>query len=219
MSNKQVRSSREKKFGGKNKRAKTRPVKDVFLIVTEGTTEKNYFEMGCFRDKSVKVEARRGVHPHPPALLKTADDWLTKLKRDGDLRPGDQAWVILDEDDATDQQLQAVFEWAAERKDRGVGFSVPQFEYWLLLHFVDAKGTSSQKDVLDSLMQHWPAYTKTAQPNFTVEEVRRAISRARRKVCEQPDTLEDFDKHIGRHTASTMVHLLAERIITSLYRR
>lgn len=219
MSNKQVRSSREKKFGGKNKRAKTRPVKDVFLIVTEGTTEKNYFEMGCFRDKSVKVEARRGVHPHPPALLKTADDWLTKLKRDGDLRPGDQAWVILDEDDATDQQLQAVFEWAAERKDRGVGFSVPQFEYWLLLHFVDAKGTSSQKDVLDSLMQHWPAYTKTAQPNFTVEEVRRAISRARRKVCEQPDTLEDFDKRIGRHTASTTVHLLAERIITSLYRR
>lgn len=219
MSNKQVRSSREKKFGGKNKRSKTRPVKDVFLIVTEGTTEKNYFQMGCFRDKSVKVEARRGVHPHPPALLKTADDWLTKLKRDGDLRPGDQAWVILDEDDATDQQLQAVFEWAAERKDRGVGFSVPQFEYWLLLHFVDAKGASSQKDVLDSLMQHWPAYTKTAQPNFTVEEVRQAISRARGKVCEQPDTLGDFDEHVGRHTASTTVHLLAERIITSLYRR
>ncbi|QNP94972.1 RloB domain-containing protein [Corynebacterium wankanglinii] len=112
--------------------------------------------MECFRDKPVKVEARRGVHPHPPALLKTADEWLANLRRDGDLHPGDQAWVVLDEDDATDQQLQAVFEWAAERKDRGVGFSVPQFEYWLLLHFADAKGASTQKDVLDSLMQHWP---------------------------------------------------------------
>ena len=160
MSNRRVRSSRQRKFGGKSKRANTRPVKDVFLIVTEGTTEKNYFEMECFRDKSVKVEARRGVHPHPPALLKTADDWLANLKRDGDLRPGDPAWVVLDEDDATDQQLRAVFEWAAERKDRGVGFSVPQFEYWLLLHFADAKGASTQKDVLDSLMQHWPAYAK-----------------------------------------------------------
>ena len=218
MTNKRVRS-REKKFGGKDKRAKTRPVKDVFLIVTEGTTEKNYFEMECFRDKSVKVEARRGVHPHPPALLKTADDWLASLKRAGDLRPGDQAWVVLDEDDATDEQLEAVFEWAAERKDRGVGFSVPQFEYWLLLHFTDAKGASSKKDVLDSLMQHWPTYTKAAQPNFTVEDVRQAIARARRKVSEQPDSFKDFAEHIGRHTASTTVHLLAERLITSLYRR
>lgn len=219
MSNRRVRSSRQRKFGGKSKRANTRPVKDVFLIVTEGTTEKNYFEMECFRDKSVKVEARRGVHPHPPALLKTADDWLANLKRDGDLRPGDQAWVVLDEDDATDQQLQAVFAWAAERKDRGVGFSVPQFEYWLLLHFADAKGASTQKDVLDSLMQHWPSYAKTAQPSFTLDDVRRAIARAEVKVREPIDSLTDFDEHVGRHTASTTVHLLAERIITSLYGR
>lgn len=217
MSNRRVRSSRQRKFGGKSKRANTRPVKDVFLIVTEGTTEKNYFEMECFRDKSVKVEARRGVHPHPPSLLKTADDWLANLKRDGDLRPGDQAWVVLDEDDATDQQLQAVFEWAAERKDRGVGFTVPQFEYWLLLHFADAKGASTQKDVLDSLMQHWPSYAKTAQPSFTVDDVRRAIARAGAKVREPLDSLGDFDEHVGRHTASTTVHLLAQRIITSLY--
>lgn len=219
MSNRRVRSSRQREFGGKNNRVNTRSVKDVFLIVTEGTTEKNYFEMECFRDKSVKVEARRGVHPHPPALLKTADDWLANLKRDGDLRPGDQAWVVLDEDDATDQQLQAVCECATERKDRGVGFSVPQFEYWLLLHFADAKGASTQKDVLDSLMQHWPASAKTAQPSFTVDDVRCAIARAEAKVREPPDSLTDFDEHVGRHTASTPVHLLAERIIASLYGR
>jgi len=49
MSNRRVRSSRGRKSGGKNKRVNTRSVKDVFLIVTEGTTEKNYFEMECFR--------------------------------------------------------------------------------------------------------------------------------------------------------------------------
>ena len=66
-------------------------------------------------------------------------------------------------------------------------------------------------------MQHWPAYAKTAQPSFTVDDVRCAIARAGAKVREPLDSLRDFDEHVGRHTASTTVHLLAERIITSLY--
>ena len=87
MSNRRVRSSRERKFGGKSKRANTRPVKDVFLIVTEGTTEKNYFEMECFRDKSVKVEARRGVHPQRVSDSLCAGGWFTSSPRIGRGKP------------------------------------------------------------------------------------------------------------------------------------
>ncbi|WP_431832117.1 RloB family protein [Corynebacterium coyleae] len=127
--------------------------------------------MDCFRDKSVKVEVRQGDKPDPPALLRTADDWLAQLKRSKDLQPGDQAWVVLDEDAATPEQLGEVFRWAAERKDRGVAFSVPAFEVWLLLHYAEAKGVRSQKEVETALKAHWPTFTKTAKPKFTMEQI------------------------------------------------
>lgn len=217
---KRVKSSQNNKFRGKNDKSKTRQVKAVFMIVTEGTSEKNYFEMDCFRDKSIKVEAREGDKPDPAALIKTAEAWLSSLKADRDLQPGDQAWIILDEDDATDEQLAEVFDWVALRKDRGVGFTVPQFEYWLLLHFDDGKGTRTQREVEEKLKQCWPNYHKTARPQFTVEQVNQAVGRASVKVSDTGvTTLDEFDEKIGRHSSVTTVHFLVELILASLYGR
>lgn len=217
MANRKVHSSRKDKLKGKNRTAKTRQVKATFLIVTEGTSEKHYFEMDSFRDKSIKVEAREGDKPDPLALLRTADAWLAALKSEGDLQPGDQAWIILDEDDASDEQLSEVFDWADKRKDRGVGLTVPQFEYWLVLHFDDGKGLLTQREVEEKLGQYWPNYSKTARPQFTVEQVNQAVSRAHCKVKKPVQTLPEFDSTIGRHSAVTTVHFLVELLFASLY--
>lgn len=219
MNSRNVRSARQNKFRGKAASANSRSLKAVFLIVTEGVTEKNYFEMDCFRDKSVKVEVRQGDKPDPPALLRTADDWLAQLKRSKDLQPGDQAWVVLDEDAATPEQLGEVFQWAAERKDRGVAFSVPAFEVWLLLHYAEAKGVRSQKEVETALKAHWPTFTKTAKPKFTMEQIQQAVSRASRKVGTEYASIEEFDEQVGRHAAVTTVHLLVQLLLASLYRK
>lgn len=60
----------------------------------------------------------------------------------------------------TPEQLGEVLQWAAESKDRGVVFSVPTIEVWLLLHYVEAKGVRSQKEVEAALKTHWPTLTK-----------------------------------------------------------
>lgn len=217
METRKVQSSRGAKFKGKVSSANSRELKAVFLIVTEGVTEKNYFDMDLFRDKSVKVAVRQGDKPAPLALLRTADAWLAKLKKSKDLQPGDQAWVVLDQDASSDEQLSEVFDWASERKDRGVALSVPAFEMWLLLHYSNAKGLLTQKEVEAALGQHWPNFTKTAKPRFTLAQVNQAIERADQKVTDPVSSLSELDSEVGRHASVTTVHLLVKLILKSLY--
>lgn len=124
---------------------------------------------------------------------------------------------MLDEDAATPEQPGEVFQWTAARKDRGVAFSVPAFEVWLLLHYAEAKRLRSQKEVEAALKMHWPTFTKTAKPKFTIEQIQQAVSRASRKVGTEYSSIEEFDEQVGRHASVTTVHLHMQLLFASLY--
>lgn len=102
-------NSRKKKLSARSRTQGTRPYRSLFAIVVEGQTELRYFTMPLFQDRNVKVEIRPGKQPDPPALNRAADDLLASLKRSGALRAGDQAWIVLDKDDWTANQLTEVF--------------------------------------------------------------------------------------------------------------
>lgn len=189
------RQRRRDKLGRKTHSAGTRHIRSLFGIVVEGETEKRYFDMDYFHEPSVKVMVNPGKPNDPPALARAADALIEELKRGGELRSGDQIWVVLDADDWADAQLEEVFRWSRERSekgDRGVGLCIPQFEYWLLLHFEDGRGVG------------------------TKAEIKTANSRARSRVPEEFASLSDLDADIGRGTASTTVHFLVERLVHSL---
>ncbi|EEI63981.1 hypothetical protein HMPREF0293_0555 [Corynebacterium glucuronolyticum ATCC 51866] len=41
--------------------------------------------------------------------------------------------------------MEALFTWAGQRSDHSLGFSVPQPEFWLLLHYENGNGVAAQK--------------------------------------------------------------------------
>lgn len=208
--------SRKKKLTARRRTQGSRPYKSLFAIIVEGQTELQYFTMPIFRDRNVKVEVRPGKQQDPPALTRAADDLLTSLKRSGTLRAGDQAWIVLDKDDWSDAQLAEVFHWANSRPDRGVGLTIPQFEYWLLLHYEDVKGKNSQKEVLNALRCHAPNYQKAATLAFSAEEVSQAIERAAARVPDPIVSHSELDEDLGAGTAATTVHFLAEHLLVCL---
>lgn len=209
-------NSRKKKLSARSRTQGTRPYRSLFAIVVEGQTELRYFTMPLFQDRNVKVEIRPGKQQDPPALTRAADDLLASLKRSGALRAGDQAWIVLDKDDWTANQLMEVFSWANARPDRGVGLTIPQFEYWLLLHFDDGKGASTQTEVLNALRRHIPHYQKAAPLTFTASEVTQAVLRASARVPRPVANLAELNENLGEGTAATTVHFLAERLLASL---
>ena len=70
---------------------------------------------------------------------------LESLKQTDELRSGDSAWLVLDDDDSQSEEFQALDAWAAERHDRFIAYTKPQFEWLLLLHYRDGNSDSDKK--------------------------------------------------------------------------
>lgn len=145
------------------------------------------------------------------------DRTLNVLKQKDKLRPGDQAWVDIDRDQWSSEILEEVWNWAAERADRGLALSNPQFELWLLWHFDDAAGTSTPNEILRNLNKHIPGYRKDQSNQLPREPdaIAQAINCAERKIPHMPESfaeLEEFPK------PWTTVHILV-RLITEAIKR
>ena len=131
----------------------TRDQRVLFLIVTEGDTERLYFEQLKralnLKDAPVQVvldAVRSKEGSEPKNVYASMIRQIDVKRKKGTIRSGDAAWV-------------------AERRDRFAGFSKPQFEYWLLLLFLKATGVSTQKECMEALEKHVPDYKK-ADKNF-----------------------------------------------------
>lgn len=180
-----------------------------------GETEQRYFENFRKLAANVKVSINRGKDSNPEAVLRKMEGKIEEYKKKQDLKRGDQAWLVFDQDQWDPSLIKKVWDWSAERSDRGVGFSSPQFEWWLLLHFESGAGVSTQAEVLRRLGGHIPGYTKGRQNQFPqgVQSYRRAIKNAKSKVTEIPKSFGDTGNIAG---AFTTVHLLVERILQAV---
>ncbi|GAA4786642.1 hypothetical protein CCANI_10075 [Corynebacterium canis] len=204
-----------KKF--KRGKIKHREERSLFVIAVEGKTEYEYFN--TFRNKlaSVRIFVDQGKSSNPRAVLQAVNGKLDALKRDGELRPGDEAWVIVDEDRWPEPELVEIWKWGAERRDRGIGFSVPQFEWWLLLHFEDGHGARTQREIMDRLNSYLPEYQKgnRKQLKFADEAISLAIERAYSKVKTVPYESGERQAVLG---AWTSVHILVDKIQAAIKR-
>ncbi len=62
---------------------------------------------------------------------------LQRMKRyikQNSLLKSDEAWIVMDKDEWTDQQLQELMAWSRIDARYGLALSNPNFKYWLLLH-------------------------------------------------------------------------------------
>ena len=117
----------------------------------------------------------------PNDVLKRMQEYIQK----NTLRPGDEAWIVVDKDKWTDEQLTKLLEWSREtpknRAKRGFALTNPQFEYWLLLHFEDAKQVTAS-NVINTLQKYDPAYDKKLDVRkYPLENIQKAVERARHR--------------------------------------
>lgn len=166
---------------------RTEHVRDCWIcvIVTEGTTEGQYFARQ--QEKGVIPRSRVKVVPVPPEsndsapsnVCKRADAYLEEHKLNRDL---DQLWLVFDVEakrktkqlsDAVTHAMSQGYRWAINH---------PNFEIWLLLHHTeDLSGIVTPDDCERRLRSILGSYNKTDLniARFPPTAIRTAITRAR----------------------------------------
>jgi hypothetical protein len=181
-----------------------RRYKKMFLIAAEGTkTEPIYF--GMFSDDAsiVRVSCLKGKHDSsPPQVLKRMTQHLAREK----LNSSDEAWLVVDKDQWTDEQLMQLYRWSLQHKNYKFALSNPKFEYWLLLHFEDGAGVRSSRDCSERLARWIPDYDKGIDARRIQPQIATAIRRAKQR--DNPPC-EDWPRIIGQ----TTVYRLIENIL------
>ncbi len=185
-----------------------RRYKKLFLIATEGVkTEPQYFAILndlCDLYPSIYISYIKSNHGSSPLhVLKRMKGRLQK-----DLKNSDEAWLVVDKDQWTCEQLAQLHTWSQDADNYGFALSNPKFEYWLLLHFEDGTSIGSSSECSTRLKKHLPAYDKGLNiRKFTPDMIEAAISRA--KVRDNPPC-EDWPRTLG----STTVYKLVENILS-----
>lgn len=185
------------------------PYRKLFIIAVEGAkTEHLYF--GIFDDDTsiVQVNCLKGKNKSsPPQVLKRMTDRLGSEE----LKSSDEAWLVVDKDNWTENQLSQLHQWSSQKANYGFALSNPNFEYWLLLHFEDGKGISSSRDCKDRLKRMIVDYDKSFDARkITQGQIDNAILRARTR--DHPPC-KDWPRDIGQTTVYRLVdNILKARI-------
>lgn len=184
-----------------------RRYKKLFVIAVEGArTEPQYFKLFSDRESFVQVKCLKCHHKSAPGqVLKKMTEYL----EEGSLKKSDEAWLVVDKDQWSDEQLAELHRWSRQLDKRGFarGFALsnPKFEYWLLLHFEDGGGVATSRECTERLKKHLPGYDKGIDIRlFTRERIDDAIGRARNR--DNPPC-DDWPRIAG-----TTVYKLAEKI-------
>lgn len=166
-----------------NRKTGSRSYNPVFFLSCEGTdTEVDYFSrirelfpLVCIKCLKPK---RKSPKTDPTMVLKRLKTELSQVE----LGKRDRAWVVIDRDQWTDDQLQELIAWTKQSTKFGVALTNPKFEYWLLLHYCDGKGCLTPQKCESRLAKYIHNYgKKIRKEDITIESVAQAISRAKGK--------------------------------------
>lgn len=182
-----------------------RRYRKIYFIATEGIkTEPQYFSIFNNQQSVIRVSCLKGKHDSSPAQVLRRME--IHLKNSG-LELSDEAWLVVDKDNWSEEQLMQLYRWSQEAENYGLALSNPKFEYWLLLHFEDGVGITSSHDCSARLKGYLPGYDKGVDPRkYTREMINSAIIRARQR--DNPPC-EDWPRDIG----GTTVYKLIENIL------
>ncbi len=182
-----------------------RPYRRLFVLATEGArTEPEYFRIfNQLGPVSVKCLSKPGG-TDPLRVLRRMERHLKEER----LRSSDQAWLVVDRDQWTEEQLVRLDDWAQKQQNHGFALSNPAFESWLLLHFEDTVDIASSQGCIRRLRQHLPDYDKSIPPGtFSREQIEEAIRRARAR---DTPPCKDWPRDPGGTTAYRLVEEILE---------
>jgi hypothetical protein len=134
---------------------------------------------------------------------------MKRYLKSENLKNSDEAWLVVDKDQWTNDQLAQLHNWSQQAYNYGFALSNPKFEYWLLLHFEDGTGINSGPHCTQRLRQYLPDFVKGIDNRkITTAMIDNAIQRA--KIRDTPPC-QDWPRTIG----ATTVYKLVENILNA----
>lgn len=177
----------------------------LFVISVEGVvTEPQYFSIFNDFELVIHVDCLKCKNESSPIHVLQR---MKKHLRETKLRNFDEAWLVVDKDQWTDEQLTKLHAWSQEQDNYGFALSNPKFEYWLLLHFEEGTNISSSRECSERLNRYLPEYQKGIDARkITQDMIYAAIRRAKER--DNPPR-SDWSRATG-----TTVYRLVERLIS-----
>jgi hypothetical protein len=174
-------------------------------VATEGSvTEPAYFNILNSFTTNVDVKIlKRKEATAPTGVLREMKRYIAN----SDIRKGDEAWLVVDKDKWTDEQIEEIYKWSESDSKYGFALSNPKFEYWLLLHFDDGNDVTSSRYCDERLRKHLPHYDKSFDARrISTDMIHSAIERAKRR---NDPPCADWPRRCG----GTTVHIPVQHIL------
>jgi hypothetical protein len=181
-----------------------RELRKLYVVSVEGAvTEPQYFEH--FKKYGINIHIIKKKNKSAPNQVL---DELKRYLKANKLEKGDEAWVVVDKDNWPKKQLEIIKNWGDQKDCYGVAISVPNFEYWLLLHYDDGHNIATAADCNTRIKKYLKDYHKNLDMTKIQEhDIRMAVKRAKEKHA----GCVDID-----HIAYTTVYLLVESLLLEL---
>ena len=183
-----------------------RRYRKLFVIAVEGAkTEPQYFAIfNKINPNIIKIKCLKGNNQSSPtSILKRMEN---HLKVEG-LEETDEAWLVIDMDQWSNEQIGELFEWSQLKENYGFALSNPMFEFWLLLHFENGNNIGNANECLDRLKRYLPEYKKDIDTGkFTDKAIHNAVQRAKER--DNPKC-KDWPRMVG----GTTVYRLVEKLV------
>lgn len=152
-----------------------------FVISSEGSkTERQYFSVLNSLLDQIHIELVPTDNKSAPMyVLKRMKRYIARDSRVSD----DEYWLVVDTDQWSEGHLTELHQWSQSDEHFGLAVSKPAFEYWMLLHFENAKGVYSLRDCKIRLKRYIPHYERSIDPGiFSLGNINSAVERAKDQV-------------------------------------
>jgi len=136
----------------------SRSPRNVVLIVTEGDTERIFFDSLKQRNSNIRIKPERGKRTNARQLVEYCVERIKMSELD--IEDGDIAICAFDVDNNSQKDLQEALR-NAEKNKIIVAISNPCFELWYLLHFQEINHHVTPKEIRGYLSKHIRNYDKT----------------------------------------------------------
>jgi hypothetical protein len=178
--------------------------RNVAIVITEGETERIYFNGLKQRNLNIEIRPERGKRPNALQLMENCEK---RIREDElDIEDGDIAICVFDVDNNSQKDIEAAID-LAEKNNIIVALSNPCFELWYLLHFREINHHVSCRDVQSELSRHIPDYDKTGDyRNLLTPKRKQAMDRAI-KIAKRQSLKDCGDYMRSSNNPCTNVHV------------